>query len=670
MHSDFSPEVQAELLNEFYLEADEQLANVRQQLARLERSLGSGARDPVAVESIFRSMHSFKGSCAMAGLPSGERLAHAAEDYLRPQSRNQLGLTAAGIHLLMATTQRLEQLVTAHRLKQPPVEVDDLLRALAAITPPRTPTAAPPEPPPGASVPATPGRTAEADSAAAVRAGSKWRCTFEPSPERDGRGVNINSVRARLSALGEIVSATPIVRSGSSIHFEFIVVLLQPPANLSEWNTDGLGLQPLDEPPTATDTAAGRSAGLLPGLAVAPSHFVRVELSRLDDLMRIAGEMVVHRSRLEDRINRTPGDHSALKEVSLTLSRSLRQLRSAITRARLVPVAEIFTRMPFVVRDLAGGSGRSVRVVLEGEDTEIDKYLVERLKEPLLHLVRNAVTHGVEAPSERAAAGKPAEATLLLRAVPAGNFVHIVVRDDGRGIDRAAIFQRAEAAGFTLPDTLDDAGVLRVLCAPGFSTREEADRAAGRGVGMAVVEAAVRELGGSLNFETIPGGGTQFTLRVPLTLSITETIIVSAGGQTCAVPQGFIDEIIQISEHDVRRIRQAEVVSYRDGVLPLTRLRTMFGSDGAARAESPVLVLTSERGSTGLVVDRVHAQHEIVVRPMQDPLLQVRGVFGATELGDGRPVLILDPVAITNDVVRPPSAAPAESSETLASQPR
>ncbi|HVS53156.1 MAG TPA: chemotaxis protein CheW, partial [Opitutaceae bacterium] len=403
----------------------------------------------------------------------------------------------------------------------------------------------------------------------------------------------------------------------------------------------------------------GAAAAPPASMFIAPSHIVRVDLGRLDELMRLAGELVIHRSRLDERIAQASGDRLALQEVSSAIGRSLRHLREAITRVRLVPVAEIFSRLPFVVRDLARDSGRQVRLVLEGQETEIDKYLVERLKEPLLHLVRNALSHGIEPPEERVRAGKPAEATLLLRAATAGDAVLLQVRDDGGGIAADVIAARAAALGLVVPEVLDAPTLLNVICTPGFSTREQADRAAGRGVGMAVVASTVRELGGSLSLATEHGQWTQFTLRLPLTLSIAETIIVSAGGQTCAVPQGVVQEIIQVDASAVRTIKDVDVASYRDGLLPLTRLRALFGSAPSTAARSPVLVVGGERGLTGLVVDRVHGQREVVIRPLRDPLVRVDGISGATELGDGKPVLILDGAALSGGAVRPftPEAA-------------
>jgi two-component system chemotaxis sensor kinase CheA len=339
------------------------------------------------------------------------------------------------------------------------------------------------------------------------------------------------------------------------------------------------------------------------------------------------------------------------------LGRSLREMRAAISRVRMVPIADLFARMPFVVRDLARGSEKRARVVIDGNQIEVDKFVVERLKEPLLHLVRNAFAHGIEPVAEREAAGKPGEATLTLQARTVGEFVVIQVHDDGRGIDAERVALRARGLGIAAPEKPNSDVLLDILCTPGFSTREAADRAAGRGVGMAVVANTVRELGGRITLETSRALGTRFTLSLPLTLSIADAIIVTIGAQICAVPQSAVEEIVQIATDQIRTIRNTEVIPYRDGLLPLVRLAPFFRTEAKANGHATVLVATSERGVIGLLVDSVRTQREIVVRPLTDPLLRVRGISGATELGDGRPILILDANALSQGVVRPVSNA-------------
>lgn len=669
--SDFSPELQAELIDDFHVEADEHLGNIRAQLSVLEQAMKRGVADTVALESLFRSMHSLKGISAIVGLRSVESLAHAAEDYLRQLSRGERTLGDDGLQVLIDATHRLEQIVSAHRLHKPLPETQGVVERLAPYRQsPAAPTVAPVAP---LSPKATPA-TAPAVDVEALRARGllPWRCVFSPNKTLDARGINVNAVRTRLGERGEIIRATPQIGAGGSMSFEFIAGLRETPTDLAAWEADGLVLAPLEnEAPRQkapdSSTAPAQANEAVSSLFIAPSHVVRVDLSRLDELMRIAGELVIHRSRLDERLYRTVGDasndRSGLQEVNLALMRSLRELRNAIGAVRLVSMGEIFTRMPFVVRDLAREMNKKARLVVQGQNTEVDKHVVERLKEPLLHLVRNALSHGIETPEERVAAGKSPEATVLLDATISGEWVVIRVRDDGRGVDAEKIVARALALGVPIPAVLDSAGILELLCAPGFSTRDEADLAAGRGVGMAVVWNTVRQFGGSVTMDTQLGGWTQFTLKLPLTLSIMAAFIVAAADQVCAVPQNAVREIVQLPASGIHPVNGAEVVPYRGALLPLFRLRTLFHARPSVSENLTIVVVTSERGLTGLVVDRVINQREIVVRPLQDPLIQVSGISGATELGDGRPVLILDAATLTRGVVRPHSGMRAEDGE-------
>jgi two-component system chemotaxis sensor kinase CheA len=662
MGTEFSPELLAELLKDFYSEADEHLTAIRDSLAALEASAGKPHTDTSILEKLFRSFHSFKGISAIVGLKPAEALAHGAEDYLRDLSCGAVTLSPGSVDLLMSVTHRLEQVVRAHRENEPLPEIESILNQVAAVT---TRTAKTEEVhPPGREVPAFQvGRDVEA---ARARGSVVWHSTFVPTPELDARGVNVTSVRTRLNQIGEILRATPEVRPGGTIAFNFVVSLRETLSDLEAWEKDGVTFRPLEqEQDVAGLSKSANSERMFPPEGehnpfVAPSHVVRVDLGRLDELMRITGELVIHRSRLEQHLTRaargeTLLDAEEIQEVDASLARSLRDLREGIMRVRLVPVAEIFSRMPFVVRDLARETQKKVRLSLSGQQTEIDKFLVERLKDPLLHLVRNAVSHGIESAEERLAAGKPADPTISLGASTAGDHVLIEVVDNGRGVDVQQVARRAATHGLRVPETLDSAALLDLLCQPGFSTRDEADRASGRGVGMAVVNNTVRELGGSLTMMSQVGQGTRFILRLPLTLAIADAFIVSSGDQTFAVPQTFVQEILEITAEQLHRVNHTELLPYRDSVLPLVRLGSLLRAVSSASRRSLVLVLSSERGSVGLVVDQVHGQREVVVRSIRDPLIKVPGVAGATELGDGRPVLILDAAALTEGVVRPPA---------------
>jgi len=304
--------------------------------------------------------------------------------------------------------------------------------------------------------------------------------------------------------------------------------------------------------------------------------------------------------------------------------------------------------MPFVVRDLARDTGKRVQLDLVGQATEIDKFLIERMMDPVLHLVRNAISHAIEPSDQRAAAGKPPEGTIRLSATTAGESVVLEITDDGSGIDVHAVAERARARGMSVPDgSIDARALLDIICAPGFSTRDEADRGSGRGVGMSVVRRTVEELGGTLGVQTEAGRGTTFQITLPLTLAITDAIIAHVGDHTFAVPQSAVREVIEVDTTALRAIERNELLTYRGGTLPIVRLAQLFSIPVQERPRFHALVVGVGLAAIGLLVDRIAGQREIVVKTITDPLIHVHGVSGATELGDGRLVLILDVSALS-----------------------
>jgi two-component system chemotaxis sensor kinase CheA len=653
-----SPGLDAQFLDDFFGEADEHLVQIRQALLRLETSVDKAEPDLKIIKDLFQDFHSFKGISAIVGLKPAELVAHAAEDFLRLMRDGKAQLTQKGLEVLTAATQKLEQVVAAFRVRKPLPGYESLLADLKEQCQQWSAVESRPETEAGPHASASDAAFFSAMEEAKAHGKLLWKFTFTPTAALDAKGININSAREQLSKIGEILKATPTVKGKDALVFEFLVSMKETPADIPAWEAKGVIVEPAEPERTPmsrqTDgTKPSEEQEHNPFLA--PSHIVRVDLKRLDELMRITGEMVVHRSRLEAQLARLNGktDLSGVQEVNSGLGRSLRELREAIVRVRLIPVAEIFARMPFVVRDLSRQTEKKVRLKLSGQETEIDKYLIERLKDPLLHLVRNAFSHGVEMPAERRAASKPEEATIQLAASTAGDTVVIEVRDDGKGINPKAILQRARKLGLEVPDASDNESLLKIICSSGFSTREDADLTSGRGVGMAVVYSTVRELGGTLTLDSEEGRGTRFTIRLPLTLAIAETLIVSAAGQTCAVPQSFIREILQKAEADIEIVNGIEAIAYRDGVLPVIRLADFFRQPRGSGEKRYLLVIASDRGSVGLLTEKIIGQREVVVRALQDPLIQVPGVSGATELGDGKAILILDGAALTNGTVRP-----------------
>ena len=630
-----------EFMADFYAEADEHMATLRRVLLVLEDAAGSAPLDESYASELFRALHTLKGLSGMVGFTAIEQVAHALEDWFRAG----LGRGQPPSDALVATAftgfQLLDEILNAHRARLGVPPVDEFLARLKPSSAP-APT---PQAPAGKS-------TQQRIAAARAAERSLYECVFVPSTALSERGVTVERVRSALQSAGELIEATPRMLPGG-VEFHFVVALptgVEPDVVAVE----GLSWAPL-EPPAPAEQPAGAAI-----TAAAPETraLVRVDLARLDELMRHVGELVISRSRLDDALRRATFGNAeeawdTLRETNVAMERQLRALREGVTRVRLVPIHEAFARIKFAARDLARELGKMIAIDLQGDQTEIDKLVVDRILEPLLHLVRNAVSHGLETPKERAAAGKPAEGSLLLRAAAAGDRVVIEVRDDGRGIDLAVVTQRARAAGLLgAGEVVTEDTLLDILCAPGFSTRDAADRASGRGIGMAVVRSTVKELGGELTVHNNPGKGTRFQIELPLTLMIVEALLVSVGPHTMAAPMPAVREILQVDPGAITRFENNEVIAYRTGVLPLLSLREHFGLSAAPVRVHYVLVIGSEANALGLVVDRVIGSQEIVIRSVDDPLVAIPGISGAAELSDGRLVLILEPGALGRHALR------------------
>ena len=376
-----------------------------------------------------------------------------------------------------------------------------------------------------------------------------------------------------------------------------------------------------------------------------PARQVRVDLERLDALVHDVGELVVARNRLASIADREIG--SELEQLSSRLSLLVRGVQGAVFRARMAPVDEVFDRFPRMVRDLGRELGKDIRLDVQGTEIELDRSVLDALTEPLTHLLRNAADHGLEAPAERAAAGKPREGTVRLRAERGRDDVTIVVSDDGRGIDRSAVRDKAVARGLLdaaapLPDAT---GLLRLLAHPGLTTRSKVSAVSGRGVGIDAVLTRVRSLGGRMELKTQAGKGTTFLLHLPVTRAIVRALLVGVGGERYAVPFGLL------AEASVHEAPSAEVI-LREEMLPTADLRQVVGLPGESDEAGPMigrrpaLVIDAGGRRTALLVDTLLGQQDVVVQTVVQPAGLPAWVGGATILPDGAPALILDPAAL------------------------
>lgn len=625
-----------QFIDDYFAECEEHLTAVRRVLLRLEVE---HTLDPADEQDLARALHTVKGLSGMVGLAEAESIAHAMEDAaatLTPGTRADPRV----VELLFIGAKQLEERIAERKARRPIGDAADYVSQVHAIL-----GDSPPEP--VSDVP----RGAEPPTAQEIRV------TFTPSRELAARGVTIETVRARLGAVGEITSASPRVHPSGGLYFEFGLKLNRGAKPDDMCLDDGMtwiadeGSEPaamVQFEERETSPAAREAPKVATG---SMANLVRVDLARLDESMRIVGELVVTRSRLQEAIDRAAGrigdaELEPIVAAAEAIERQLRALREGIMRIRLVPIGEVFERMRFAMREIAREHGKMIHLDFEGGDTEIDKVVIDRIVEPLMHLVRNAASHGIESPAAREAFGKPPAGRLMLRARAAGDRIIVEVEDDGAGINIERVEKRAHERGL-LPASvpLEPSAVLDMIASPGFSTSESTDLASGRGVGMAVVLSTIRGLGGELSVDSRPGSGTRFTIELPLTLMITDALLVEVAGQTMAVPQILLREILPLADHRVTPLENNRVISYRESVLPLIDLREVFSAPEIKPAQH-VLVVGTDGSLHGLVVDRVLGLREIVVQPVADPYVSVIGVAGATELADGRVSLILDIGAI------------------------
>jgi len=611
-----------DFLEDFSLEADELLRTINQHLLALGEAVSASARQPIFQE-LLRAYHTLKGLAGMMGLDQVVEICHGSESLLNRKVEVEVDLLLEGSRLMARIVGTLPD---RHELP----EVGRHLSRLRGSDQPGQAVGLPEEIARHLNEPDWDRLLQGLQDGLMVAV-----AYFSPSPEQASQGVNVNLARETLLNCGDLVRAVPLIE-GSSVRFAF--VLLHPPESQPD-PLPGLVWESLQQPARA-DVPELAEESIAPTRTYSLANTVRVEVGRLDDIMRLVGDLVVSRWRLQNALEQSGVDERAgapIRDSAMRIERQLRDLRQAVTRARMVPLSEVFGRMPLAVRDLARSSHCQVRLEMEGEETQVDKVLVERLLDPLLHLVRNSLAHGLESPQERERSGKDPVGFLRLAAIPQGDSIRIEVEDDGRGLD---LEQIGRAAGIRTPQ--DATQALEILCRPGFSTRLQAAKDAGRGVGMDVVRTAVAEMGGFLGVESQPGRGCKFWMRLPLTLTIVDSFLVSLAGECYAVARDSVTEVLEVGE--VQRHPGGELVAWRGGALPLMRLRRLLNVPaGLAEPKFPhALVYAAGEDRVALVVDRVVGLREVVVRPMADPLLARPWLGGATELGDGSMALILD----------------------------
>ncbi|MGK3994944.1 chemotaxis protein CheA [Sorangium sp. So ce1024] len=696
----------------YLVEVEEHLSASTANLLAAEAALRAGESNPKAIRELFRSLHTIKGLSAMVGVEPIVDIAHGMETVLRAADRAAGRLSAPSIEVLVRGIRAIEERTRALANKQPvPPATPALLDALSALDVAAAPAPPPPEIGAEPEILAKLGPSERTQLAQGVAGGRRaLRVDFVPSPARTAEAINITSVRERVGKIAEIVKVIPLSvpasdRAPGGIAFALIVLTSASDEEIAQAAAADV-VRPLTLAAPAPLAVAAPIDQELEEPAEREAQLrgvVRVEVARLDDALDKLSALVVTRFRLARAAAdlRARGvDVRDLAEILREHDRQLRDLRGAIMRARMISVTELLERVPLVVRGLGRATGKEVRIEIDAGKAELDKAVAERIFPAIVHLLRNAVDHAIEPPAERRRLGKPEEGVIRVSCFERSNSqLELSVADDGRGIDRAHVARRA---GRPAPET--DAALLDLITLPGLSTLDKATKTSGRGLGMDIVRRiAVEQLGGELAVSTARGVGTTFTLRIPLTLTIVDAFSFLCGDQPFVTPVAGVEEVMEIDPARIirgpvpgrarglaelpalgrapglaelpapgrasgvaelppagrargvaerpaegRARGGTELIERRGEIVPLVDLGVLFdlGPLGASRA----LVVRRNGAPFAFGVTRVLGQQEVVVRPLEDPLVKVPGVSGSTDLGDGRPTLVLDLVTLSGRI--------------------
>jgi len=686
----------AELRQVFFDSAQELLEALNEDALRLERDPSNAE----AVRNIRRIVHTLKGDSGVCGFNDLQELAHSVEDALQPEIAT--AHPAAVSELVLHVADTFAAMLKAYRgstelpSAEPVRERVRLLLSKAQETPVKS--AAQPSGPRFAWT--------EYELLAISKMKAAGQHVFNIALQLDGQcampAAAVQLVNNVLQHYGEIVAIHPDGRENlkpaSTIEFafattrpaEWVAARCRIPAVISQVTVElcsQAGTTVVEAPRTVMveqqPVAPTSAAPALPApvsaeaLETSAAHapatsstsLLRVDSQRIDDVLNLVGELIIGKSMLQQtmsevskRFDKDPL-RNRLADVMAFQSRVLNDLQRSVMKIRMVPVEQLFRRFPRIVRDVAHHRGKQVVLVTSGADTELDKSILDTMAEPLTHLLRNAVDHGIESPEDRVKAGKPAQGTIRLNAYHQGNQIVLEVSDDGRGIDTAKVLGRAIERGLVKPHDvkrLKESEIHQFIFQPGFSTAEQVTEISGRGVGLDVVQTVLNRLKGSVAIENRPGHGTTFLLRVPLTLAIIKALMFEVEGRQYAVPLGVVVEIARMSETDVHRVDQSEVVQLREDVLTLLRLGFRPIDPGMPR-KLFVIVINMAGQKFGLAVDRLVGEEELVIKALDDQMVSTDLVSGASILGDGTVVLILNLPAVIERLLRAPVSGVSRS---------
>ncbi|CAI0902846.1 chemotaxis protein CheA [Serratia liquefaciens] len=632
----------------FFDEADELLADMEQHLLELDPL----APDIEPLNAIFRAAHSIKGGAATFGFSVLQETTHLLENLLDDARRQEMSLSTEIINLFLETKDIMQEQLDAYKTSQKP-DVDSFeyicqaLRQLALDAQQQ-------------DAPAAPAVAQHAVAAPAAIEGGMRVCLCGLKPNE------VPLMLEELGNLGEVKNPhqtensleVTLLTSASEDDISAVLCFVLEPEQISFTTPPQAELPPVAIEPVAPVAVAPVAAKPAPTVAETPkprakaseSTSIRVAVEKVDQLINLVGELVITQSMLAQRSGSLdPVNHGDLLNSMSQLERNARDLQESVMSIRMMPMEYVFSRFPRLVRDLAGKLNKQVELQLQGSSTELDKSLIERIIDPLTHLVRNSLDHGIEDPATRLAAGKSEVGNLILSAEHQGGNICIEVTDDGAGLNREKILAKAASQGLAVSDSMSDEDVGMLIFAPGFSTAEQVTDVSGRGVGMDVVKRNIQEMGGHVEIHSQAGKGTSIRILLPLTLAILDGMSVKVNNEVFILPLNAVMESLQPQAEDLHPLAGGErVLQVRGEYLPLVELFRVFDVAGAKTdaTQGIVVILQSAGRRYALLVDQLIGQHQVVVKNLESNYRKVPGISAATILGDGSVALIVDVSAL------------------------
>lgn len=641
----------------FVEEAQEHLNNLNQNLLKLETE----PNNHDLINEIFRAAHTLKGMAGTMGFDNISRITHEMENVLQNLRNGKLSITTAIIDTLFDCFDVLEEGIKGILNGKSDVElqIDEIIDRLNTVSNEQKPCS-----------------TNKNNKKEVKNDFNEYELNVLKEAQKRGlkalkidirlkKDCLLKSARAflifkSLEKCGDIIKTVPSVEDIEDEKFDYEICLFlitdnskdeiyQKIETISEIDELKISTIEIENKKQSNEFQQKKEINNHSN-KLKTAKTVRVDIERLDNLMNLVSELIIIKTRIERIAKQNSRDAKELFDSIENLERTTTNLHDAVMKVRMVPIEQVFSRFPRMVRDLSKELGKKINLKIEGQETELDRTIIDEIGDPLIHLIRNSADHGIEPPMERLKNNKPQEGNIIIRAFHEGNNVVIEVEDDGRGIDLTKIEQKARDEGLIRnTDNLSRNEIINLLFKPGFSTAEKITDLSGRGVGLDVVKTKIESLGGSIEIDTYENNGTKFIIRLPLTLAIIQALLVDVGGEQYALPLSSIKETVNIKLSEINRIKNQEVVLFRGNVLPIIRLNKILDVNEKKEEtdkELTVVIVVKGDKHLGLAVDTLIGQQEIVIKSLGKLLNHIKIISGATILGDGKVALIIDTNAL------------------------